>query len=334
MPIALRKMAWKTFSHVALVLCSLATVFAHLPAAAQSFPSKTVRIVVPFAAGTGADIFARTLSVKFSETWGQPVVVENITGAGGLLGSQTVGNAAPDGHTLLLAATSWAVAPSLYAKPPYDALRDFVAIGRIGFIPSVIVVNPSLPVADLKQLIELAKSKPGQLSYSSSGKGSPSHLFVEYLKAVAKIDIVEVPYKISSQALTDVIGGQVTLNQPILSAALPQIKAGRLKALAVTTSTRSAAAPEIPTVAEAGGLPGFEAAQWQGLVAPAGTPQQVVARINADLNRILQMPDVKQRIGGLGVEFALTTPAEFSIDIKADISKWSQLIKSLAVPLD
>ena len=334
MPIVSTKMVSKILSQLGLVLSSFVIVFAQTPAAAQGFPSKTVRIIVPFAAGTGADIFARTLSVKFAEMWGQSVVVENITGAGGLLGSQTVGNAAPDGHTLLLAATSWAVAPSLYAKPPYDPLRDFVAIGRIGFIPSVIVVNPSLPVTDLKQLIELAKSKPGHLSYSSSGKGSPSHLFVEYFKSVAKIDIVEVPYKISSQALTDVIGGQVTLNQPILSAALPQIKAGRLKALAVTTSTRSAAAPEIPTVAEAAGLPGFEAAQWQGLVAPAGTPQQVVTRINADLNRILQLPDVKQRIGGLGAEFALTTPAEFATDIKADIAKWSQLIKSLAVPLD
>jgi len=323
-------------------LCRRLTVFLgailfalfHGLSLAQSFPSKTVRIVVPFAAGTGADIFARTLSSKFSEAWGQTVVVDNITGAGGLLGSQTVGNALPDGHTLLLAATSWAVAPSLYAKPPYDPLRDFVPIGRIGFIPSVIVVNPSLPVSDLKQLIELARAKPGQLNYSSSGKGSPSHLFVEYLKAAAKIDILEVPYKISSQALTDVMAGLVTLNQPILSAALPQIRAGRLKALAVTTSTRSAVAPEIPTVAESGGLPGFEAAQWQGFVAPAGTPAAVVARINADLNRILQLPDVKQRIGGLGLEFALTSPSEFASDIRADIAKWSQLIKSLSLPLD
>ena len=301
---------------------------------AQGFPGKPVRIIVPFSAGSGSDVFARTLGPKFTETWGQQVVVENREGAGGAIGAQLVAKAAPDGYTLLLGATSWAVAPSLYAKPPYDALKDFVPIGRIGFVPSVLVVHPTLPVNDVKALIKLAKAQPGKLDYSSSGKGAPSHLFVEYFKAMAKVDIVEIPYKITAQALTDVIGGQVMMNLPILAAGLPHIRAGRLKALAVTSGKRSGAAPEIPTLAESGGLPGYEAAQWQGFIAPAGTPADIVMRINAELNRALQLPDVKERIGGLGVDFAPTTPQQFATDIRADITKWDQLIKTLGIRLD
>src|SRR5687768_15281354 len=281
----------------ALLLCTGGNAAAQTP----SFPSKPVRIITPFSAGSGSDVFARTLGPKFTEAWGQQIVVENLEGAGGVIGAQVVAKAAPDGYTLLLAATSWAVAPSLYAKPPYDALRDFIPVGRTGFVPTVLVVHPTPPVHDVKQLIRLARAKPGQLDYASSGKGSPSHLFVEYLKAMAKIDIVEVPYKITAQALTDVIGGQVMMNLPILAAGLPHIRAGRLKALAVTSRARAGAAPEIPTMAESGELPGYEAAQWQGLVAPAGTPPEIVTRINAELNRALQSPDVRQRIGNLGV---------------------------------
>ncbi len=303
-------------------------------AVAQQFPIKPIRIVVPFSAGSGSDVFARTLGPKFTEAWGQQIVVENREGAGGIIGAQLVAKAAPDGYTLLLAATPWAVSPSLYAKPPYDPLRDFVAIGRIGFIPSVLVVHPTLPVNDVKGLIRLAKAKPGQLDYSSSGKGAPSHLFMEYLKTMAKVDIVEVPYKITAQALTDVIGGQVMMNLPILAAALPHIRAGRLKALAVTSGKRSAAAPEIATMAESAGLPDYDAAQWQGLVAPAGTPPEVVARVNGELNRALQRPDVRERIGNLGVDFALTTPEQFAADIEADIVKWTKLIRALGIRLD
>jgi tripartite-type tricarboxylate transporter receptor subunit TctC len=303
-------------------------------AVAQQFPTKLIRIVVPYSAGSGSDVIARALGPRFTEAWGQQVVVENREGAGGLIGAQAVAKAAPDGYTLLLAGIPWAVSPSLYAKPSYDPLRDFVAIGRIGFIPSVLVVNPTLPVKDVKELLQLAQAKPGQLNYSSSGKGAPSHLFMEYLKTTAKADIVEVPYKITSQALTDVIGGQVMMNMPILVAALPHIQAGRLKALAVTSATRSAAAPEIPTMAESAGVPGYEATQWVGLVAPAGTPAEVVARINAELNRALQQPDVRERIGKLGVDFAPTTPEQFTAYIKTDTSKWTELIKALGIQLD
>ncbi len=319
---------------IAIKWCSVLCGFASAVAMAQGFPNKPVRIIVPFSAGSGSDVFARTLGPKFTETWGQQVVVENREGAGGAIGAQLVAKAAPDGYTLLLGATSWAVAPSLYAKPPYDAFRDFVPVGRIGSVPSVLVVHPALPVNDVKALIKLAKARPGKLDYSSSGKGAPSHLFVEYFKAMAKVDIVEVPYKITAQALTDVIGGQIVMNLPILAAGLPHVRAGRLKALAVTSAKRAGAAPEIPTLAESGGLPGYEAAQWQGFIAPAGTPADVVTKINAELNRALQLPDVKERIGNLGVDFAPTTPQQFAADIKTDVAKWDQLIKSLGIRLD
>ncbi len=319
---------------IAIKWCSVLCGFASAVVMAQGFPNKPVRIIVPFSAGSGSDVFARTLGPKFTETWGQQVVVENREGAGGAIGAQLVAKAAPDGYTLLLGATSWAVAPSLYAKPPYDAFRDFVPVGRIGSVPSVLVVHPALPVNDVKALIKLAKARPGKLDYSSSGKGAPSHLFVEYFKAMAKVDIVEVPYKITAQALTDVIGGQIVMNLPILAAGLPHVRAGRLKALAVTSAKRAGAAPEIPTLAESGGLPGYEAAQWQGFIAPAGTPADVVTKINAELNRALQLPDVKERIGNLGVDFAPTTPQQFAADIKTDVAKWDQLIKSLGIRLD
>ncbi|MCX7136486.1 MAG: tripartite tricarboxylate transporter substrate binding protein [Proteobacteria bacterium] len=319
---------------IAIKWCSVLCGFASAVVMAQGFPNKPVRIIVPFSAGSGSDVFARTLGPKFTETWGQQVVVENREGAGGAIGAQLVAKAAPDGYTLLLGATSWAVAPSLYAKPPYDAFRDFVPVGRIGSVPSVLVVHPALPVNDVKALIKLAKAQPGKLDYSSSGKGAPSHLFVEYFKAMAKVDIVEVPYKITAQVLTDVIGGQIVMNLPILAAGLPHVRAGRLKALAVTSAKRAGAAPEIPTLAESGGLPGYEAAQWQGFIAPAGTPADVVTKINAELNRALQLPDVKERIGNLGVDFAPTTPQQFAADIKTDVAKWDQLIKSLGIRLD
>jgi tripartite-type tricarboxylate transporter receptor subunit TctC len=301
---------------------------------AQQFPTRPVHIIVPYSAGSGSDVIARLLGPKLTEAWGQPVVVENREGAGGLIGAQAVAKSAPDGYTLLFAGIPWAVAPTLYSKPTYDVQRDFVAVARIGFIPSVLVVNPAMPVKDAKELLQLAQAKPGQLNYSSSGKGSPSQLFMEYLKAMAKVDIVDVPYKVTAQALTDVIGGQVTMNMPILVAALPHIRAGRLKALAVTSPNRSAAAPEIPTMAEAAGLPGYDATQWVGLVAPAGTPPDAIARINAELGRALQHPDVKERIANLGVDFAPATPEQFAADVRTDTAKWAALIKALDIRLD
>ncbi len=302
---------------------------------AQAYPSKPVRIIVPFSPGSGSDILARTLAPKLTEAWGQQVLVENREGAGGLLGAQVAAKAAPDGYTLLLAAIAWSVAPSLYANPPYDAMRDFVPVGRIGFIPNVLVVHPSVPVNDAKELIRLAKAKPGQLNYASSGgKGAATQLFMEYFKSMADVNITEISYKNTAQSYTDVIGGQVMMSLPILIAVLPHIRAGRLKALAVTSSKRSPVAPEIPTMAESAGLPDYAAVQWQGVVAPAGTPTEVVAKVNAELNRALRLPDVRERFGALGVEVAPTTPEEFTTYLKSDIAHWSKLVKALGIRVD
>jgi len=303
-------------------------------AGAQTFPSKPIHIIVPFSAGSGGDILARMLGPKFTAAWGQPVIVENHEGAGGAIGAEIVAKASPDGYTLLLAATSWAAAPSLYDKLPYDPLRDFAAVGRICFIPSVLVVGPSLHVSNVKDLIRLARAKPGQLDYASSGKGTSSFLSMELLKAMAHVDILEVPYKATAQALTDVIGGQVMMNMPNLASALPQIRAGRVRALAVTSAKRSTAAPDIPTMAESAGLPGYEAAQWQGLVAPSATPPQIIAQINAELNRALQEPDIREQLSKLGIELAPTTPKQFSAAIASDVAKWGQLIRTLNLHLD
>lgn len=316
---------------VFLALFSLAPVYS----VAQAYPNKPVRIIVPFSPGSGSDILARTLGPKFTEAWGQQIVIENREGAGGLIGAQIAAKAEPDGYTLLLAAIAWSIAPSIYAKPPYDPVRDFVPIGRIGLIPNVLIVHPSVPVNDVKELIRLAKAKPGHLNYSSSGgKGAATQLFMEYFKSMADVNIVEVSYKNTAQSYTDVVAGQVMMSMPILIAVLPHIRAGRLKGLAVTSGKRSPVAPEIPTMAESSGLADFQAVQWQGLVAPAGTPAQIVARINAELNRALQQPDVGTRLGALGVEIAPTTPEEFASSIKADITHWGKLIKALGIRVD
>lgn len=316
------------------VLCGFLALNA-FNSVAQTYPSKPVRIIVPFSAGSGSDIFARTLAPKFTEAWGQQIVVENREGAGGLVGAQVVAKSTPDGYTLLLAAIAWSVAPYVYAKPPYDATRDFGAIGRIGFIPNVLIVHPTLRVNDARDLIRLAKSKPGQLDYSSSGgKGAATQLFMEYFKSMAGVAIVEVPYKNTAQSYTDVISGQVMMSMPILIAVLPHINAGRLKALAVTSRKPSPVAPDIPTMAESADLPEFEAVQWQGLVGPAGIPQDIVSRISAALNRALAQPDVRSRLTTLGVEIAPTTPAEFANYVKADTAHWSKLIKALGIRVD
>ena len=300
--------------------------------AANTYPAKPVRVIVPFPPGSGVDLITRIVVPRLAEALGQSFVVDNRGGAGGILGTEIAVKAPADGYNLYVGGAALIVTP-LTTKVSYS-YRDFAPISRLASVPFIVVVHPSMPVNDITHLIKLARAKPGQLDYSSSGKGAPSHLFVEYMKAMAKVDIVEVPYKITAQALTDVIGGQVMMNLPILAAALPHIRGGRLKALAVTSSARAAAAPDIPAMGESSELRGYDAAQWQGLVAPAGTPPDIVARINAELNRALLLPDVKQRIGNLGVEFAPAAPEQFAADIRADTAKWNKLIRTLAIRLD
>jgi tripartite-type tricarboxylate transporter receptor subunit TctC len=296
------------------------------------FPQKPVRLVVGFTPGTTVDILARMLGQKLTEQWGQQVIVDNQPGAASTLAAANVARASGDGHTLFFAATSFIVSPSMYRKLPYDVHKDFAPVTLVALVPNVLVVHPSLPVKDVRGLIALAKSKPGQLNYASSGKGSASHLNTELFKAMAQLDIQEIPYKSSAQALSDVMTGEVLLNYPSLAAALPHIKSGRVKALAVSGGKRSRAAPDVPAMAEF--LPGYEASAWYGIVAPASTPRELVARINGDIVRALRQDDLRHRMGSQGAEVGGTTQEEFAKYMRDGREKWDRLIRQLKIPVE
>jgi len=313
---------------------TLALLLPAAGAAAQTFPNRPVRILVGFTPGTTTDIIARIVAARMGETLGQQVVVENMPGVSGNLAGAAAARAQPDGHTLLLGGTSLIVSPYLYRKLPYNPPRDLAPVGLIATVPNVLVVHPSLPARDLKALIAMARSSPGKLDYSSSGKGSAGHLSMELLKSMAGVDIVEVPYKSSAQALSDVVGGQVAMNFPSLSAALPQIRGGRVRALAVSGSQRSGGAPEIPTVAEAGGLPGYEANGWYGLFAPSATPREVMLRVHAEMAKVVRMDDVRQRLGAQGADIVGSGPDELAQALKGAGERWGKLIRQLGLQLD
>jgi tripartite-type tricarboxylate transporter receptor subunit TctC len=317
-------------------LAGVAVVAGVLSASAwsQTFPSRPVRLLVGFTPGTTTDIIARIVALRMADSLGQQVVVENVAGASGNLAGAAAARAQPDGHTLLLGGTSLIVSPHLYRKLPYDPPRDLVPVGLIAMVPNVLVVHPSLPARDLKALLALARAKPGGLDYSSSGKGSAGHLSMELLKSMAGVDIVEVPYKSSAQALSDVVGGQISMNFPSLAAALPQIRPGRVRALAVSGSKRSGGAPDIPTVAEAGALPAYEANGWYGLFAPAATPREVIARINAEMVRVVHLPDVRERLSGQGADVVGGKPEELAEALRGASERWGKLIRQLGLSLD
>jgi tripartite-type tricarboxylate transporter receptor subunit TctC len=315
-----------------MLRCAIALLALAPPAAlAQSFPAKPVRLVVGFTPGTTVDILARLLGQKLTEQWGQQVIVDNMPGASSTIAAANVARASGDGHTLMFASTSVIVSPSMYRKLPYDVQRDFAPVTLVALVPNVLVVHPTLPVKDIRGLIALAKARPGQLSYASSGKGSASHLNTELFKAMAKVDIVEIPYKSSAQALTDVMTGEVLLNYPSLAAALPHIRAGRVKPLAVSGAKRSQAASDIPAMAEF--LPGYEASAWYGIVAPAGVPAQLVARLNADVVRALRQDDLGKRMASQGAEVMGSTPEEFAKYMREGREKWDRLIRQLNIPI-
>lgn len=309
----------------ALIACTGAAL-------AQDYPARPVRVVVGFTVGTTTDILARLIGQKLGETWGQQVIVDNTPGAGGTIAAASAARAAPDGYTLLLAATSFIVSPSLYGKLQYDPVRDFAPVSLIALVPNVLVVHPSLPVKNVRDLVALARSQPGKLDYASSGKGSASHLNTELFKAMAGVDVVEIPYKSSAQALTDVISGQVTMNYPSLAAALPHIRSGRVKALAVSGARRSSAAPAVPSMAEY--LPGYDAAGWYGFLAPAGTPKGIVTGLNRDVVKVVRLPDVKEKMSSQGAEVVGSTPEEFAAAMKAGRDKWDRLIKRLGIRIE
>jgi tripartite-type tricarboxylate transporter receptor subunit TctC len=297
---------------------------------AQAYPSKPIKIVVPYPPGGFNDTLGRTLAQKFSEAWGQTAFVENKAGANTLIGSDYVAKAAPDGYTLLVVAFPFAVTPSLIKNMPYDTLRDFAPVALAAQSPNLLVVNPSLPVKTVGELIALAKSQPGKLSYASTGNGSSNHISMELFKSMAGVDILHVPYKGSAPAVSDLMGGQVQVMFDNVPNVLPQVKAGRLRALATSGTKRSAMAPEVPTVAEAG-VPGYEVMVWFGLVAPAGTPREIVQRLNAEVIRILGMPDVRERFIAQGVEPVGSTPEQFGEHIRAQMSKWAKVVQDAGV---
>jgi tripartite-type tricarboxylate transporter receptor subunit TctC len=312
--------------------CVCAAVLGLAPAVGlpqAQYPVKPIRIVVGFPPGGTADILARVLAQKMTETWNQQVVVDNRPGAAGTIGANVVAKSAPDGYTILMAAlASQAIAPSLFSSVPYDAERDFAPVSNVADLALVLVVNPALPVKTVKELIALAKARPMQLNYGSGGNGSSQHLATELFSMQAGIKMVHVPYKGSPLVLGDLIAGQLALSIDNPTTVLPQVKAGKLRALAVTSARRWPAAPELPTIAEAAGLPGFEVIGWFGVVAPAGTPNDVVAKLNAEIVRILKLPDVRQRLSDQGAEAAPSTPEKFGALIRSDAAKWAQVIKA------
>ena len=304
------------------------------PAATQGYPAKAVRMIVPFPPGGGTDLIARTVSQKLSEAWKVPVVVENTPGSGGTIGLAAAVRSPADGYTLVLAqASNTAVAPALYRRLPYDPLKDLAPVTVVVAEPLVMVSHASFPVSNIKELIASARAQPGKTAYGSPGNGTIGHLSVEMLKSMAGIDLLHVPYKGAAQALTDLVGGQITLYSSSLPPALPQIKGGKIKALGVTGATRLAALPDVPTLAESG-VAGYEALNWYGVMVPAGTPKEIVARLNTDMLKVLKLPDVVQRLAGEGGEIVANTPDEFAAMLRREKSKWAKVVKDAAVKVD
>ncbi len=311
------------------LLAAGALVFAAVagaPAQAETFPSKPIRLVVGFGPGGINDIVARVVGQKLGEALGQPVIVENKAGAGGTIGADSVAKAKPDGYTLLLGSVSnVAMAPSQYKSLPYDPIKDFAPVALLAAAPNILVVNPKFPVHSVKELIALAKKEPGKISYASAGKGTSNHLTVELLKSLADIDLVHVPYKGDALGITDVIGGQVPMMFPTLPVALPHIKSGKLRAVAVSSPKRTALAPDVPTVNESAGLKDFEVSVWVGILAPANTPKDIVDRVSSELTRIVQTPAVKEKLASLGAEPDPRDSAQFASYIKSETAKWAKV---------
>jgi len=309
-------------SFILVVMVSLAPVVM----GQQAYPNKPVRIIVPYPPGGTADIVGRTIAEKLGVIWGQPVIVENRAGAGGTIGVDAVAKAAPDGYTMVLGVTGpLTIAPGINAQLAYDPLRDLVPITLVAAVPSLIAIHPSVPARDLKELIALAKSQPGKLTFASAGTGTSVHIAGELLKSMADVDILHVPYKGGVPALNDLMGGQVSMIIENMPQLLPQVRAGKIRALAVTTLQRSPALSELPAVAEI--LPGYEATTWFGLLAPAKTPQQIVRKVQIDIAKISLLPDVKEKFTGLGADVIASTPEAFAMHIRSELVRFSKVIK-------
>jgi tripartite-type tricarboxylate transporter receptor subunit TctC len=303
-------------------------------ASAQNYPTKPIRLVVPFPPGGTTDILAREVGERLGVALGQPVVIDNRPGAGGNIGAELVAKSAPDGYTLLMATVgTHAINASLYSKMPYDHIKDFAPVVLVAGVPNVLEVTPSLPVHSVADLIKLAKEKPGQLNFASSGNGTSIHLSGELFKTMAGVSMTHIPYKGSAPALADLVSGQVQLMFDNLPSSLPQIKAGKLRAIAVTSAQRAPALPDVPTIAESG-LPGYEASSWFGIVAPAGTPPAVINRINAEVDQWLRAPETNDKLLAQGAIAAGGTPEQFAAHIRSETDKWARVVKASGAKVD
>jgi tripartite-type tricarboxylate transporter receptor subunit TctC len=303
-------------------------------ALAQSYPAKPVRIISPFSPGSSSDIIGRLFAVKLTESWGQTVLVENRAGAGGTIGVAYVAKAAPDGYTFLMGGVSLATSTSLIKNLSYDPIRDFTPVVLIVRAPSVLTVHPSLPVKSVDELISFARSRPGELNYSSSGFGTPGHLAVELFNRMAHTRIVHVPYRGPSEALSELVGGQTQVAITSLVSAIPFVRSGKLRALGVTGRTGVSELPAVPVVADAAGLKGYEVYVWYGLLAPAGTPVEVINKMNADIRRFAESPDIKAKFVALGNEVSVGTPRDFEQFLAAEVEKWGRVIKEAGVKIN
>ena len=317
----------KLIAWTALAMCALAAS----QAAAQPFPARPIRIIVPFGPGTGTDLLARVVGERVGELLGVTVLIENREGAGGLVGATATARSPADGYTMMMAANPFIVAPLLHAAPAYDALRDFAPVAKIGILPMALVTGPGAPYTSVKELIAYAKANPGKLNYASSGKGTPSHLEMELIAQSAGLQIQDVPYKSTAQAMTDTLGGQVALYFSTLPPALAQMRSSRLRILGVGSPRRVAQAPEIPTLAEALGQPGYEANVWYGFVAPAGTPRDALTRLADAILRALEHAPVRDRVEKSGAEIDAAGSDVFATLLRRENDKWSTLVKSLGL---
>jgi tripartite-type tricarboxylate transporter receptor subunit TctC len=303
------------------------------PARAQTFPSRPVRIIVAFPAGGGTDIVARTLSPKLSEALGQQVVVDNRGGASGLVGTELAAKSAPDGHTLFMGTLgNLSVNPLLFSKLPFDVARDFAPLTQAVSVTFMLYVHPSLPVKTVRDLITLAKSRPGSINYASSGSGGAPHLAAELFNSLAGIKMIHVPYKGSSPSFTDVLGGQVPITFDSLTQGLPYVKTGRLRAVATLGPKRTQVLPDVPTVNET--LAGYEVVNWFGIVVPAGTPREIIARLHSEIVKILRMPDISERLSAQGSDPVGSSPDEFGAFMKSETAKWARVIKEANIRAD
>jgi tripartite-type tricarboxylate transporter receptor subunit TctC len=320
------KSALKCLGTALVALCaSVAAPLAH----AQKFPEKPIRFIVPFPPGGGNDILARTMQPKLAEFLGQPVVIDNRGGAGGNLGTDLAAKAAPDGYTIVIASNQVTMNPAFQPKLPFDIEKDFAAVAQAASVPMVLVVHPSVPANDVREFIALAKSQPGKMNHATPGNGTPQHIAFEVFNHAAGISVTHVPYKGTGPAIADLLGGQVQSAIATMASVEPHIKAGKLKALAVTTPKRSQAAPQIPTIAEAAPLPGFEVPLWYSILAPAGTPRDIVARLSSEISRTLQVPEVRDKLAAQGFEVSYLNPDQMADLMKRDLARWQKSIRDI-----